>query len=354
MRFLSSFFVKIVKYNKMSATVPIYSKEIDETVDRILDEDEKLRGMSSIDNDDHLYVDSTVPGQNYFIVSFAERSVTEDMRLETFDFVNFLLNTSTTELHEILGRTAPKSAADSESTVGEANALRDAQTVDGESPEEVREYLWGEEISLGESLRRGQKLTPKQNEKFNTAYESLLKAYKSFKKNNGQYLENQYKMRFGTNIRCDRAFKIRGSYKNMTKAKNRVEELKSEDNHFNIHIGEVGKFMPFNPNPLQAKEYNSNDKMLNEVIGEYKHQQNRAKRAFQLRKDLLVREGKKKAAEKKRQVKEGKEEFVPVKQELKKLETRVISEDEYNKLLESDTNKDLTSDAVSHAPGLEL
>lgn len=328
----------------MSATVPIYSKEIDETVDRILDEDEKLRGVSSVDNDDHLYVDSTVPGQNYFIVSFAERSVTEDMRLETFDFVNFLLNTSTTELHEILGRTAPN----------KSDLLPTGESTDEEEPEKVREYLWGEEISLGESLRRGQKLTPKQNEKFNTAYENLLNAYKSFKKENGQYLENQYKMRFGTNIRCDRAFKIRGSYKNMTKAKNRVEELKSEDNHFNIHIGEVGKFMPFNPNPLQAKEYNSNDKMLNELIGEYKYQQERAKRAFQLRKDLLVRQGKKRAAEKKKEVEEGKEEFVPVKQELKKLETRVITEDEYNKLLASDTNKDLTSDAVSHAPGLEL
>src|SRR4029079_10257536 len=47
---------------------------------------------------------------------------------------------------------------------------------------------------------------------------------------------------------CDvRGFKVRGVYATEEEAKERCKQLQSEDGKFNIFLGEVGKWMPFNP-----------------------------------------------------------------------------------------------------------
>jgi hypothetical protein len=82
-----------------------------------------------------------------------------------------------------------------------------------------------------------------------------------------------------------RGVKIRGFASSEKQARKMADEIKKKDKYFDIFIGEVGKWLPWNPDPLTVKdaEYrdkretnimkeihkNNNDK-LNELVGRYK------------------------------------------------------------------------------------
>jgi hypothetical protein len=90
-----------------------------------------------------------------------------------------------------------------------------------------------------------------------------------------------------------RGFKVRGSYPTMRAAKQQVARLRRDDPSFNIFVGEVGKWCPFNPvnlGDVTAEYANSN---LNKIVHGHQKQQELVKDHYNQRKKALMERGKK-------------------------------------------------------------
>ena len=82
-----------------------------------------------------------------------------------------------------------------------------------------------------------------------------------------------------------RGIKIRGSYETYDEAQKRAEYLQKIDPSFNVFIGEVGKWLPFDDSPDNAEDTTYGDKKLNNLMKEYLKKQEEAKELYEKRKN---------------------------------------------------------------------
>lgn len=65
-----------------------------------------------------------------------------------------------------------------------------------------------------------------------------------------------------------RGLKIRGVYATMSEAQNKIEELKQKDKYFDMYIGEVGKWNPWNADANQVEAVKYRNKKLDKIMAE--------------------------------------------------------------------------------------
>ena len=96
--------------------------------------------------------------------------------------------------------------------------------------------------------------------------------YNFFKNTNDQSLEEEFHhmKNFTTSIR---GIKVRGFFDNVDEAKNHAAKMIKIDPYFNIYIGTVGCWCPWNPavDSIQTQEWANND--LNLLMKEYKEKE---------------------------------------------------------------------------------
>jgi hypothetical protein len=63
-----------------------------------------------------------------------------------------------------------------------------------------------------------------------------------------------------------RGLKIRGSYETRERAEKEAEKLRQNDKYFDIFVGEVGKWMPWDPSADKIEEVKYKDPRLNAVM----------------------------------------------------------------------------------------
>ena len=85
-----------------------------------------------------------------------------------------------------------------------------------------------------------------------------------------------------------RSFKVRGSYATYEEAVQRATELQEIDQHFNIYVGEVGKWLPLVDDPEKAKEENYGDEELNRLMKTHYENRVKSKEVFEQRKHDLI------------------------------------------------------------------
>lgn len=73
-----------------------------------------------------------------------------------------------------------------------------------------------------------------------------------------------------------RAIKIRGVYNTYEEAKKRSEELGKDDQYFDIYVGEIGKWLAWNPDPTTAENVQYAEDDLNNLMHGYHENANRA------------------------------------------------------------------------------
>jgi hypothetical protein len=129
-----------------------------------------------------------------------------------------------------------------------------------------------------------------QEEQEKLSYSTLLDDYKTFIENNEERLQSEFDAQneFKTSVR---GIKIRGVYGSKEEAEIRCKMLQEADPHHNIHIGEVGLWLPFDPSNLTNVVYMEEE--LNQLMTEKNKNESYAKSAFETR----VKESKKKAIE---------------------------------------------------------
>ena len=217
--------------------------------------------MASEEREDFLTEDAPISGQSFCLLSFLSpenvlakkdtyffnaflEGFEFNMRLKTFE--SFMMNT-VKGVNDKLNKEADE--AEIKDLSGVAQTLRDAR---------VRMDL------LMESFQKHVESTKKDLK------ESALKEmYDEFMYKNRQSLEDKFYAlnEFRTTVR---GLKIRGTYSTKEEAVARSKKLQRLDANHNIFVGEVGKWLPWDPEPSQVKEQEYAAEELNTLMKKYK------------------------------------------------------------------------------------
>jgi len=130
-----------------------------------------------------------------------------------------------------------------------------------------------------------------------------------------------------------RAIKVRGVYATKEEAEKRAQFLQDIDPQFNIFVGEVGKWLGWDPDPNSIEDQHYKEKKLQELMKKYKKNRDKAKVMEEERKREMLEESIRSEANKPKT----RREKLRDKLEKRKLDNKLkdIEEDRY-KLKDSD------------------
>lgn len=85
-----------------------------------------------------------------------------------------------------------------------------------------------------------------------------------------------------------RALKIRGVFKTMEQTYRRAEEIRHFDSNFHVFTCEIGKWLPFDPNPDLIEDENYMEDQLNQLLKGYKQNRTNTKQHYDERKREMM------------------------------------------------------------------
>tara|TARA_B110000305_G_C19446399_1_gene645104 strand:- start:1514 stop:2362 length:849 start_codon:yes stop_codon:yes gene_type:complete len=120
--------------------------------------------------------------------------------------------------------------------------------------------------------------------------ENILGDYKNFIEHNEERIENQFNIdnKFQTSVR---GIKIRGSYNTQEEAEMRAKMLRENDNSHDVYVGQVGMWMPFDPDAYKTGKIDYLESELNDLMHAKIKNEEEAKYEF----DKRIKETKEKA-----------------------------------------------------------
>jgi hypothetical protein len=223
------------------------------------------------EREDFLTEDAPVSGQNFCLLSFlSPENVLKNKNLflfnaflENFDYSlrvksyeEFLMNT-VKSVNDRLN--AEADAAELKDLSGAAQTIRGARVSVDTMMNSFNNYVDGAKSELKDS--------------------KLKEMFDEFLYTNRQKLEDKfYEMNeFKTTVR---GLKIRGTYSTKEEAVARSKKLQRLDPIHNIFVGEVGKWLPWDPEPSQVAEQEYAEDELNTLMKKYKENEE-AKEVFE-------------------------------------------------------------------------
>jgi hypothetical protein len=91
---------------------------------------------------------------------------------------------------------------------------------------------------------------------------------------------------FATSVR---GIKVRGVYDNVVEAKYRAKQLQRSDPHFNVFVGQVGFWLPWDPSPGDIPEQEYLNSQLNTLMKSYRENQANKDQLWAQHKDSVVK-----------------------------------------------------------------
>jgi len=210
-----------------------------------------FKKMSS-DKEDFLTVDHSIPGQNYVCLSFVSPE-------------EVILNKSSFFVSRFLKSIVGDFAFSEEPTLAELKAFKEQMT----------------------QLLKPETCDDKYKDYLFAKQDDLEKEY---------YEQNNYQ----TSIR---GLKVRGVYDTLKEAQHRAKEIQRNDRSFNVYIGQVGYWLPWDPTPQKVANQEYLEEGLNNLVKKYQENQKFKEQHFQENLDY-VKEQAAKQAEKSRQERE--------------------------------------------------
>lgn len=131
-----------------------------------------------------------------------------------------------------------------------------------------------------------------KEESVTLAKESVADDYKTYLEKYVEDLELEYNKKndFQTNTR---GIKIRGVFPSQEEAEIRAKLLRENDPHFDVYVGPVGVWMPWEPDAYRTGQVHFLESQLNELMSKKQQNEASAKEYF----DKRVKEAKRKAIE---------------------------------------------------------
>ena len=101
---------------------------------------------------------------------------------------------------------------------------------------------------------------------------SIEESYQDFLYNNTERLEKEFDERneFKTSVR---GVKVRGVYDTLGEAQAKAKKLQSSDKNFNVFVGQVGYWLPWDPHPHSIEDQQYFESDLNTLVQKYKENQ---------------------------------------------------------------------------------
>jgi len=153
---------------------------------------------------------------------------------------------------------------------------------------------------------------------------NFQKTYDEYKDFTYKYADNLQKdfdeqNKFQTNIR---GIKVRGVYQTRDEAERRAKKLQNIDSDFNVFVGQVGYWLPWDPNADNIEDEHFQNSQLNDMMEKYKENT--------INKDVFYEE------QKREKVKTAREEVLKKKREAEKLKAQALEDGKINVLQEAD------------------
>ncbi len=170
-------------------------------------------------------------------------------------------------------------------------------------------------------------LGPLKIEEFSMDGKELQSRYKDFVYVNGDKLEGDFYEQndFRTSVR---GVKVRGSYDTLAEAQAKAKKLQQVDKNFNVYIGQVGYWLPWDPNPHKIDNQEYGEQELNTLVKKYRENQDKKDQHFRENIDY-AREcaDKQKAA---KEEKDGDKEEASTSDETEDITDKVVNTDQIN------------------------
>ena len=213
------------------------------------------------DREDFLEEDADIPGQKFCLLSFlspekvlADKAIFMFNRfLQIYEFQSRTKNLEAYLMKTVTGINAKLDAeADSllsKDLSGAADICRQSKVRVDTLMDEFHQFVKGNERELKVS-------------KIKEVYTDFLFTNKA-KLEDDFYTENEFR----TTVR---GLKIRGVYGSQAEATARSKKLQRQDPLHNIFVGEVGKWLPWDPEPADVSEQEYAEDQLNTLMKNYK------------------------------------------------------------------------------------
>jgi len=211
--------------------------------------------------EDFLEEDAEVPGQKFCLLSFlSPEKVLNDKNQFMFNafLKGYELSVRTKSLESYLMKTlrginaqldAEADSLDAKDLSGAATVCRSSKIRVDNTMNEFHEFVAANQKELTET-------------KIKEAYEDFLYANKA-KLEDAFYEKNEFR----TTVR---GLKVRGVYGSQTEAVARSKKLQRQDTLHNIFVGEVGKWLPWDPEPNDVADQEYAEDQLNTLMKKYK------------------------------------------------------------------------------------
>ena len=224
-----------------------------------------------VDREDFLEEDAEIPGQKFCLLSFlSPEKVLADKNLFLFNkfLKTYEFQSRTKGLETFLMKTlsdinakldAEADALDAKDLSGAAAVCRSSKLRVDTTMDSFHEFVKGNEKELKDS--------------------KLKEAFDEYMYVNRTKLEDEFyaKNEFRTTVR---GVKIRGVYGSQGEAVARSKKLQRQDTLHNIFVGEVGKWLPWDPEPSEVAEQEYAEEQLNTLMKKYKENES-DREAFQ-------------------------------------------------------------------------
>lgn len=103
----------------------------------------------------------------------------------------------------------------------------------------------------------------------NMSFDKVMGQYKDFTYKYEDDLQKEYDEK--NKGRCNvRGVKVRGIFQSKAEADARASRLHKTDSNFHVFVGQVGYWLPFNPNPDKIDDEHFGDDQLNDLMQKYK------------------------------------------------------------------------------------
>jgi hypothetical protein len=240
--------------------------------------------MSGQVREDFLDEDNEIPSQRFVLLSFLSPDKVLMDRKEQFFFEHFL------KAYEIEWKTKNLEKFLAEQVLAINNRL----------DEEANRLLAAEQTAAADICRQSRIPVASVLE----SYQAFVKAnakditqttikekYDDFVFAQGKRLEEEFHKRnnFQTTIR---GLKVRGSYPTQEEAHARAKKLQRNDPTHSILLGEVGKWLPWDPNPHDITSQEYANEQLNSLMKSYKENEEQRELFFKQNPDLKDGKGK--------------------------------------------------------------
>jgi hypothetical protein len=241
--------------------------------------------MSGTEREDFLEEDVEIPGQKFCLLSFiSPEKVLADKNLYLFQqfLKTYEFQSRTTSLESYLMKviTGINAKLNAEADSLLAHDLSGASEICRKSTlrldtlmDEFHTFVKTNQRELTES-------------KLKEIYDDYMYANKS-KLEDEFYAKNEFR----TTVR---GLKIRGVYGSQGEAVTRSKKLQRQDPLHNIFVGEVGKWLPWDPEPAEVSEQEYAEEQLNTLMKKYKENEEQRE---QFQREQRTRVGAKKASE---------------------------------------------------------